>query len=142
MMSTTLVLRRSGTFSLKVRPSTPIRAFMGEGHVAARPFPQSRELVGTGLATEFQLAVRTAGLGVDHIQTGLVQRKGVLRGQKADVRHDGCVAPGRAIAVRGHVDQKIEEAHLAFLAGHRSPGVLHQPFHKGHDLRVPVHGGL
>jgi len=36
--------------------------------------------------------------------------------------------------------RKLRETHLAFLAGHRSPGVLHQPFHKGHDLRVPVHG--
>ena len=54
------------------------------------------------------------GLTVDRVGTGDVERDGIERGEHADIRHDGGVVLGVAVAVRGDVaDDRDMEARAA-----------------------------
>ena len=79
-------------------------------------------------------------LGVDpHQATGhYVQGHRVLRGQYADIRHYRNIAPGHAVAVRGYIEEEVEESHPFLLSFYCAQGILGHPLHKGRHLYKPV----
>ena len=78
------------------------------------------------------------GRGIDHVQTGLVQSHRVGGGQQAHVGHQGQVAPAHAVAVRGHVEHKVDVTDALAPALDRAVGVFGKAFHKGDHFCGPV----
>ena len=65
-------------------------------------------------------------LGVDEVQTGLVNGDGVQAGQHADIRHAGIFRHSAAVAVHGQVLHHADVHSLARKAlGNRGSGVCH-----------------
>lgn len=72
------------------------------------------------------VAARIVG-GVDQIETGLIDRDGVERGEDADVRHARVLGHGTAVAVYGHIHHDVDENGLVpEIFRHRQGGIRHR----------------
>ena len=58
------------------------------------------------------------------LETGRVQRYGVLRSEDTQIRDNRRLGPAGAVALRRHVEQEVQVANAAFLALYRSVGVF------------------